>query len=141
MMQKGTVRLAMTMLVAALVLALAGCAAVVQDVQKNEAADREQLLAAAGFKVKLADTPQKLAHLQTLTQRKLIMHQHKGKVYYVYADALNCKCLYVGDQAAYQRFRQLQIDRQIAVQQRMTAEMNMDAAMNWDMWGPWDPWY
>jgi len=128
------------MLAAVLVLALAGCA-VVKEVQKNEAADKEQLLAAAGFKVKLADTPQKLAHLQTLTQRKLITHQRQGKVYYVYADALNCKCLYVGDAAAYQRYQQLQIERQIAAQQRMAAEMNYDAAMNWDLYGPWDPWW
>jgi hypothetical protein len=140
MINKGRVGWAGTMLVAILVLALAGCA-VVKDVQKNEAADREQLLAAAGFRVKLADTPQKLAHLQTLTQRKLVTHQYKGKVYYVYADALNCKCLYVGDEAAYQRFQQLQVERQIAAQQRMTAEMNYDAGMNWGMYGPWDPWW
>jgi len=140
MMQKGRVSWASAMLVAVLVLALAGCA-VVKDVQKNEAADREQLLAAAGFQVRLADTPQKMAHLQTLTQRKLITHQRNGKVYYVYADALNCQCLYVGNTAAYQRFQQMQIDRQIAAQQRLTAEMNMDAAMNWDMYGPWDPWW
>lgn len=30
----------------------------------NQARDTEQLLAAAGFRVKLADTPEKLAHAQ-----------------------------------------------------------------------------
>jgi hypothetical protein len=140
MINKGKVGWAGAMLVTILVLALAGCA-VVKDVQKNEAADREQLLAAAGFRVKLADTPQKLAHLQTLTQRKLVTHQRNGKVYYVYADALNCKCLYVGNEAAYQRLQQLQVERQIVAQQRLAAEMNYDATMNWDMYGPWDPWW
>jgi hypothetical protein len=140
MMQKVRVRWVGALLVPVLVLALAGCA-VVKEVQKNEAADKEQLLAAAGFQVKLADTPQKMAHLQTLAQRKLITHERNGKVYYVYADALNCQCLYVGNAAAYQRFQQLQIDRQVAAQQRMAAEMNYDAAMNWDMYGPWDPWW
>ena len=139
-MQKVRVRWVGALLVTVLVLALAGCA-VVKEVQKNEAADKEQLLAAAGFQVKLADTPQKMAHLQTLTQRKLITHERNGKVYYVYADALNCQCLYVGDEAAYQRFQQMQIDRQVAAQQRMAAEMNYEAAMNWDMYGPWDPWW
>jgi len=139
-MQKVRVRWVGALLVTVLVLALAGCA-VVKEVQKNEAADKEQLLAAAGFQVKLADTPQKMAHLQTLTQRKLITHERNGKVYYLYADALNCKCLYVGDEAAYQRFQQMQIDRQVAAQQRMAAEMNYEAAMNWDMYGPWDPWW
>ena len=137
-MHKGRVGLAMAMLVTVLVCALAGCA-VVKEVQKSEASDTEQLLAAAGFKVKLADTPKKMAHLQTLTQRKLISHQRNGKVYYVYADALNCQCLYVGNEAAYQRYQQMLIDRQIAAQQRMTAEMNYDAAMDWDLYGPWDP--
>ena len=130
----------MTMLATGLVFALAGCA-VVKEVQKNEASDKEQLFAAAGFKVKLADTPQKMTHLQTLPQRKIFTKERKGKVYYLYADALNCKCLYVGDQAAYDSFQQLQVDRQIAAQQRMTAEMNYDAQMNWDLYGPWDPWW
>jgi hypothetical protein len=140
MMKIGRVELAGAVMIAVLVFVLAGCAAV-QVVQKNEAADTEQLLAAAGFKVKLADTPKKMAHLQTLTQRKLTIHQRNGKNYYVYADALNCKCLYVGNEAAYQRFQQLQVERQIAAQQRMTAEMNMEANMDWGLYGPWDPYW
>lgn len=138
-MKKGRAWLELTMIVMALI-ALAGCAAV-QAIQKSEATDKEQLLTAAGFRVRLADTPEKLAHLQTLTQRKLIAHQRDGKVYYVYADALACKCLYIGNEEAYQRYRQLVIQQQIADQQRMTAEMNYDAQMNWGMWGPYDPWW
>jgi hypothetical protein len=45
-------------------IALAGCAAM----EKSEATDTERLLVAAGFKMKLVDTPAKLAHLKTLTQ-------------------------------------------------------------------------
>ncbi|MDP3182851.1 MAG: hypothetical protein Q8M54_08555 [Desulfobaccales bacterium] len=138
-MKKGRAWLELTMIGMALI-ALAGCAAV-QAIQKSEAMDKEQLLTAAGFRVRLADTPQKLAHLQTLTQRKLIAHQRDGKVYYVYADALACKCLYIGNEEAYQRYQQLVIQQQIADQQRMTAEMNYDAQMNWGMWGPYDPWW
>lgn len=139
-MKKVLVRLAITMLATILVLALAGCA-VVKEVQKNEAADKEQLFAAAGFKVKLADTPQKMTHLQTLPQRKIFTKERKGKVYYLYADPLNCKCLYVGDQAAYDRFQQLQEQRQIVAQERMAAEMNYEADFDWGMYGPWDPWW
>lgn len=139
-MTKGIRRLAVTMLALVLVLALAGCA-VVKEVQKNEASSTEQMLAAAGFRVKLADSPKKMEHLQTLTQRKLITHQRNGKVYYVYADALNCQCLYVGDEAAYQRFQALQEEKQIAAQERMAAEMNYEASMDWGMYGPWDPWW
>ncbi|MFZ5450557.1 MAG: hypothetical protein ACOZF2_01600 [Thermodesulfobacteriota bacterium] len=139
-MRKGIVRLAMILWATILVLALAGCA-VVKTVQKNEAADKEQLLAAAGFKVKLADTPQKMTHLQALPQRKMFTKERQGKVYYLYADPLNCKCLYVGDQAAYQRFQQMQEERQIVAQERMAAEMNYEAQFDWGMYGPWDPWW
>ncbi len=48
---------------------LVSCAAL----QKNDVTDVEGLLTQAGFKKRLADTPQKLAHLKTLAQRKLAL--------------------------------------------------------------------
>ncbi len=138
-MKKERAWLALIVIVLALI-ALAGCAAV-QAIQKSEATDKEQMLTAAGFKVRLADTPEKLAHLQTLIQRKLIAHSRDGNVYYVYADALACKCLYIGNEEAYQRYQEMVIQQRIANEQRMTAEMNYGAQMNWDMWGPYDPWW
>ena len=139
-MKKGRIGWVGTMLAAVLVLALAGCAAV-QEVKENEAASKEQLLAAAGFKMKLADTPKKMAHLKTLPQRTLLSIERNGKVYYIYADSLNCQCVYVGNQAAYQRFQQLQVERQIANEQRMTAQMNYQANFDWGLYGPWDPYW
>ena len=108
-------------------IVLAGCAAL----QKSETTDTEQMLAAAGFNMRPADTPEKLAHLKTLTQRKLISHERDGKVYFVYADADNCKCLYAGNQENYQRYQSLSVKKNIA-------EMNEAAPMDWGMWGPWD---
>jgi hypothetical protein len=113
--------------------ALAGCTMI----RNYEANQKEQMLAAAGFTMKLADTPEKLAHLQTLAQRKLVPYPRNGKVYYLYADALSCKCLYVGDEKAYQRFQQLALEQRIADEEREAAAMNEQAAMNWGMWGPW----
>jgi hypothetical protein len=46
-----------------------------------------------------------------------------------------CNCVYVGDQAAYQRFQQLAIKQRLVQEQVMAAEMNEDAAMNWGVWG------
>ena len=100
-------------------IALAGCAAV----KKSDTSDTEQLLTAAGFKMKLADTPAKLAHLNTLTQQKVVPHERDGKMYYVYADAEYCKCLYAGNQENYQRYENLSVKQNIA-------EMNEDAPMN-----------
>ncbi len=108
--------------------------------EADRAKSTEQLLAASGFQVKLADTPDKLAHIQTLTQHQLVPHQKDGEVYYVYADATTCRCVYWGNEASYQRYQQLAVQREIADEQRMTAQMNENAAMNWGMWGP-GPWW
>ncbi|MGI4939098.1 MAG: hypothetical protein ACRYHQ_00770 [Janthinobacterium lividum] len=56
-----------------------------------------------------------------------------GTVSYVYADPLVCACLYVGDQAAFGRYRQEVFQRRLANEQAMTAQMNQ---MDWD-YGPW----
>jgi hypothetical protein len=111
---------------------LISCAAI----KAQNAEDKEQLLAAAGFKMQLADTPEKLAHLKTLTQQKIVTHEKDGKNYYIYADATTCQCLYIGQDSNYQNFQQLQIQKNIAQEQQMSAEMNENAAMNWGIWGP-----
>ena len=117
----------------ALGAALAGCAAV----DRHEAEQTEQLLAAAGFEMRSADTPAKLADLQRLQQHKLVRHERDGETTYVYADATDCKCLYTGNQASYDQFQNLRAQENIASQEMMAAEMNQQAAMNWEMWGPW----
>lgn len=127
------VHAAMTVLLVAIVaVALANCAS-------QKARSTEQLLAAADFQVRYADTPQKLAKLETLTQRKLVAHPADGGVRYVYADAAGCKCLYAGDERAYQQYQKLAVQEKIAGEQEMTAEMNRNAEMDWGLWRPWGP--
>jgi hypothetical protein len=117
----------------ALALALAACAAI----ERQETGQTEQLLAAAGFDVRSADTPAKLADLERLQQHKVVRHDRGGEITYVYADAADCKCLYTGDQANYDQFEKLRVQEDVAQQQMMAAEMNQEAAMNWELWGPW----
>ena len=121
---------------------LGACASTADD----NAMKIERTLAAAGFQVKLADTPEKLAHLKQLGQRRLIPTNKDDKVMYFYADAESCKCLYVGTEADYQEFQRFAIQQHVVQEQRQTAEtqaMNqaniaqMNAAMNWPLWGPW----
>ena len=131
-MKKRTVWLKPIVVVVFLGIAVAGCA----GIQKSNTMDMERTLSAAGFHIKLADTPEKLAHVKTLTQRKLVPHQKDGAVYYVYADAADCKCVYAGTEKAYQRYRNLALKRNIAEEQRRAAEANEDAAMNWGLMGP-----
>jgi hypothetical protein len=108
-----------------------------------EIQEKEQLLSAAGFSMKYADTPEKLEHLKQQEQHKIIPYIKGGKSYFVYADSINCQCMYVGDDTAFQQFNSLQVQHDIANQQRITAEMNQEWEMNGGRWGqPWGngPW-
>ena len=105
---------------------------------KREDADQiESTLAAAGFRMKPADTPARLAKLQAMPQRKLFSRTREGEPVYLYADAEFCKCLYLGRQAEYDRYQRLAMEKQIAQEQVAAAEMDENAAMDWGMWGPY----
>ena len=94
----------------------------------------EQLLAAAGFDQKLADSGEKLANLRLLTPaRRLVSRERNGKLYYVYADPDLCKCMYVGTAAQYERARRQQLanDQLIAVQDHLSVPILED------LWAPW----
>ena len=105
------------------------------------AIDTERLLAAAGFQMRMADSPERLAHLSTMTQRQLVPEMKDGSLRYVYADDKYCKCLYVGTEKAYQRYERYALKQRVANTQLEAAQMNEDASMDWGMWGPWGPWY
>ena len=105
---------------------------------QQRAAGKEDLLAAAGFTVQPANTPERIASLRSLPSNKVVQRVRGSTVRYVYADPLACGCLYVGDQAAYGRYRQEVFQRRLADEQAMTAQMNQFA---WDD-GSWGPlWY
>jgi len=114
--------------IAIVLLALAGCAAFQPDPQV--AADqKESLLSAAGFKMLPADTPDKLAHAQSLPQLKVKYFTDKdGTLHYWMADAKYCHCVYVGNEAAYQKFKQEQFQAQLASEQSQAAQMQAEAA-------------
>jgi hypothetical protein len=114
------------MLALIVALPLAGCVAL----QRSEARDTEQLLAAAGFQAKPADTPEKLANLRTMPPRQLEARSKDGNFAYTYADPDYCQCLYVGGPKQYSAYQRLAVKKEIAQERR-------EAAMDWDMWGPW----
>ncbi len=108
---------------AAVALCLAVSACVTPE---QRAVDREDLLAAAGFTVRPANTPERIASLHSLPPNKVVQRIRGGTVRYVYADPLVCGCLYVGDENAYGRYRQEVFQRRLANEQEMTAQMNMN---------------
>ena len=103
--------------------------------QQQLVADKEDSLAAAGFILRPANTPERQAMLNRLPPHRFVRHIHGDNVTYVYADPLVCDCLYVGSQAAYSQYQQTVQAKQIADQQEMTAMEYNDAAWNWQPWG------
>lgn len=121
-----------------LALFVSSCAAM----RQTAALDKERILAAAGFQMKLANTAERQDHLENFVpQRKITPHTIDGQLRFVYADAEYCKCVYVGSEAANQRYQKLALEKQISDQQAETASMNQAASMNWGAWGRWGPWY
>ena len=92
----------------------------------------EQLLSAAGFKQIYPTTPAQQARLRNMPQKQIFLISKGPKVYYVYADATGCGCLYAGNQQNYRNFQNLLTQSQIAAEQYQAAQM---AAWDWGTWG------
>jgi hypothetical protein len=123
---------------AVLVMLAAG---VLSACQTQAVATREDNLAAAGFSVKPANTPELKAMLNRLPANRFVMRQNGSVVHYVYADPLVCGCLYVGTQQQYNQYVRDRQTQDLVDEQQMTAQMYQDANWNWNPWGPWGPGY
>ena len=109
----------------------AGCA----GLQQNRVADVEGLLKRAGFTQMPADTPEKLAHLKSLPQHRLIHHTLNGQNRVMYADAAYCVCVYVGDEAQLRHYRNLEIQQNEDPIALMT-DPDIVTGTEWsDVWG------
>lgn len=121
-------------------LALSACASAV--------AQKEDMLAAAGFAFRPADTPQKVAALKALPAHSFVHEVRNGQTVWIYADPSICACVYAGNDAAYSRYQQEVFQKRIADEQVQAARLAENAAidqnvavMNWAVWGPWAPYY
>jgi len=116
-------------------LVLGGCATAAQRPFATE-----NVLSAAGFQMKLPDSPEGRASLHTLPPRQLLPQPRDGQVEYVYADPTGCGCLYVGTEAQYQQYRRYTLEKQLA-DERLDALRTYGYGVDtWRSWGPW-PWY
>lgn len=112
------------------IVALSAC-----QTQQERVTEREDNLAAAGFIVRPANTPERKAMLSRLPANHFVRRVKGDDVRYVYADPLVCGCLYVGSQQAYGKYKQHQQQQNLADEQQMTADSYSDAAWNWGAWG------
>jgi hypothetical protein len=107
--------------------ALAACAA-----QRIE--NREDLMAAAGFTVIPANTPDRESELLTLPRDRFVMRTAtNGQLEYVFADPMDCNCLYVGNQGNYAAFRSELFQQHLANEAELTA-LTYQNAGNWNGW-------
>ncbi len=124
------------LLVSMVSIVAGGCAT--QETPVRHAQRIEPMLSAAGFHVLPADTPARLAQLQSLTPLKMRFFPHDGQMHYWYADPYYCNCIYSGSEKAYGAYERIKLQEQMASQQEMSAQMNEDAAaqenMNFTMW-------
>lgn len=84
-------------------LALAGCSATSSPKPRTV----ESNLVSAGFRGVVPDSPKKQEAIKRLRPHQLTEGSRNGKRYYWYADPEGCGCVYVGGEAAYQRYDQL----------------------------------
>ena len=103
--------------------------------------EKEDSLAAAGFILRPANSPERIAMLKRLPPNRFLRREHGDTVHYVYADPIVCSCLYVGTQQAYAQYLRDRQQKEIADQQQLAAQEYSDAAWNWGAWGPWGPGY
>jgi hypothetical protein len=102
----------------------------------------ESMLVTAGFKMNLADTPAEMALIEAKPQKKVTPLKRGDKLFFGYADAKGCKCSYLGDEAAYQKYETLLVDNRMVEESRSEPAINepVDVVLvtdddEWEAWG------
>jgi len=89
-------------------MTFAGCA----GAPVNKSLQAEEALAAAGFQLKMADTPTKLDHIKRIPQKKVVRAMVRDREIYLWADAAGCQCYYSGTRQNYEQLLHNQREKQ-----------------------------
>jgi hypothetical protein len=96
--------------------------------------NKEDMLAASGFKFVPANTPARQEAFRRLPPHKFVREVKGDRVLYVYADPTICVCIYVGGQKAYGTYQARRLDKRIADQQAAVAADMYMTNWDWTMW-------
>lgn len=120
---------------AAIGLLLGGCAAGTAGgpTQASAPSRMEQMLVQAGFKIFPENSPKCQAVCQKLPPEQLVPEKKGDKMVYAYF-APGTQRLYVGDEAAYQRFINLAVMQNLEPRKRAVIETVPDDPEFWTMW-------
>lgn len=120
-----------------LVTALAACAPppppYSPQAMQYQPSQHERLLLDAGFNVRPADNPRRAALINRLPPHRMLVRYRGDRPVYVYSDPQSCRCLYVGNERAYQNYRSL-VDQQHWVGDQYTAGRYDEPGVDWDAW-------
>ncbi|MFA4902707.1 MAG: hypothetical protein WC600_08165 [Desulfobaccales bacterium] len=111
------------MLAVVIGLFIVGC---VTAPSSSPATSQADLLAQAGFTLRTADTPKRLAYINSLPAQKVVQQNYKGKTHYVVCPDPSTKQCYVGDEGAYQRYQQLSLQQNISAERHAVSEQHWD---------------
>jgi hypothetical protein len=82
---------------------------------------KDDMLLSAGFVSKKADAAARKAGLKSLPPHQFVARNRNGRTVYLYGDPTVCGCVYVGDQNAYDQYRQQMAARQTATDDQIRA--------------------
>ena len=111
-----------------LLLAIAGCA-----VPPTQVAQRGDMLTAAGFQVRVADSPHRVDQMKRLPPNKFVTRVRNGQKVYLYSDPPACNCVYLGTQQNWDAYQQQLAARQMAKEEEISAA---ESQAEWDF-GAW----
>lgn len=124
-------KLTVGLIAAALAATLAGCASAMQQTANQQG----ELLMAAGFSMKPANTPEKMSRLRRLPLYEVGVRSKGDQPVYYYADPNHCRCLYLGNEANYQTYRRLLIERNMYSGSVAVTPQDIEAEAEWGVLG------
>ena len=118
-------------------VALAGCGSIKPPeppTPEQQAEQVEPMLAAAGFRMLPADTPQRQQQLASLVPFDVNYYVGKtGTLHYYMADPNFCKCMYIGTEENYQQYEKLKLNQQFQAKEGELSRENLEAIQMQDM--------
>ncbi len=135
MKRKRILEMRWLLVMAAMGLLLGGCAAGTAGGPTQAAAPSgmEQMLVQAGFKIFPQDSPKCQEVCRKLPPEQLVPHKKGDKMAYAYY-APGTQRLYVGDEAAYQRFINQAVIQNLEPRRRAVMETVPDDPEFWTLW-------
>jgi len=115
---------------------LIGSASLLAGCESQAIAIRQDMLSAAGFVQKAAKTPEEMETLRNMPQHEVFTQERDGRLLYVFADAMYCRCIYVGDERDYRRYISIRVEQRIVLKRVLDENFS---GFGRRVWGPWDP--